>query len=225
MSDRYVVRRIEDVGVFTDEERARWHPIRTELGITAFGINAWRASGAGQELIEEHDEVGGGAGGHEELYVVLSGRATFTVDGETVDAPAGQLVFVSDPAVKRSAVAAEAGTTVLVAGGKRGEAFSVSPWERYAEGLRFFATKEYDRALEFFEEAHREASRPGRRALQPRLRGEPHRPHRRGALASRSGDRAQPRSPAPPRRPTPTSTRSAPSRGFPEPTTRNRPEA
>ena len=156
MSDRYVVRRIEDVGIFTDEERARWHPIRTELGITAFGINAWRSSGAGQELIEEHDEVGGGAGGHEELYVVLSGRATFTVGGETVDAPAGQLVFVSDPAVKRSAVAAEAGTTVLVAGGKRGEAFSVSPWERYAEGLRFFATKEYDRALEFFEEAHRE---------------------------------------------------------------------
>ncbi len=157
MSDRWEVRRIEDIGAFIDPARARWHPIRTELGLGAFGVNAWRATEAGQELIGEHDEVGGGAGRHEELYLVLSGHATFTVDGATVDAPAGQLVFVGDPEVKRSATAEEAGTTVLVAGGKRGEPFAVSPWERYAEGLQFFATKEYDRALEFFERAHREA--------------------------------------------------------------------
>ncbi len=157
MSERYVVTRLADVGSFIDEERARWHPIRTELGITAFGVNAWRATEAGQELIGEHDEVDGGAGGHEELYVVLSGRATFTVDGETVDAPAGKLVFVGDPNVKRSATAEDAGTIILVAGGKRGEAFSVSPWERYSKGLQFFATREYDRALEFFEQAHRDA--------------------------------------------------------------------
>lgn len=156
MSERYVVRRLEDVGDFVDEERARWFPIRTELGIGAFGVNAWRATEAGQELIGEHDEVGGGAGGHEELYVVLSGHATFTVDGETVDAPAGKLVFVRDPAVKRVARAEEAGTTVLVAGGTRGEPFSISAWERYAEGLRFFATEEFDRAVEFYERAHRE---------------------------------------------------------------------
>ena len=155
MSERWVVRRLEDVGDFVDEER-RWFPIRIELGIGAFGVNAWRATQAGQELIEEHDEAGGGAGGHEELYLVLSGRATFTVDGETVDAPAGKLVFVRDPALKRAARAEEAGTTILVAGGKRGESFSVSPWERHSGGLRFFATKEYDRAVEFFERAHRE---------------------------------------------------------------------
>lgn len=157
MSERYVVRRLEDVGTFVDETRARWHPIRTELGIGAFGVNAWRSGEAGQELIGEHDEVGGGAGRHEELYLVLSGRATFTVGGATVDASAGQLVFVGDPEVKRAATAEEAGTIVLVVGGKRGEAFSISPWERYAEGLQFFATKEYERALEFFERAHSEA--------------------------------------------------------------------
>ncbi len=157
MSERYVVKRLEDVGDFVDAERARWYPIRTELGITAFGVNASRATEAGQSLIDEHDEVGGGAGRHEELYVVLSGRATFIVGGETVDAPAGQLVFVGDPEVKRAATAEEPGTTVLVVGGKRGEPFSISPWERYAEGLQFFAAKDYAGALAYFERAHSEA--------------------------------------------------------------------
>ncbi|MBA2332598.1 MAG: tetratricopeptide repeat protein [Actinobacteria bacterium] len=156
MSERYVVKRLEDVGSFVDAERSRWHPIRTELGINAFGVNAWRATEAGQELIGEHDELGDDSTGHEELYVVLSGHATFTVDGETVDAPAGKLVFVG-PEVKRAATAEEAGTTILVAGGERGGPFSISPWERSAKGLEFFATKEYDRALEYFEQAHREA--------------------------------------------------------------------
>ena len=62
--------------------RPRWHMIRTMLGIESFGINAWRATEAGQEIIGEHDELGDGAGGHEELYLVLAGRATFTIDGE-----------------------------------------------------------------------------------------------------------------------------------------------
>ena len=156
MSERWVVTRLEDVGDIVNVQQSRWFPIRTAFDITAFGVNAWRSTEAGQKLIEEHDEVEGSAGGHEELYVVLSGHATFTVDGETVDAPAGKLVFVRDPAVKRSARAEEADTTILVAGGERGEAFSVSPWERHAAGLRFFASGEYERAVEFFEQAHRE---------------------------------------------------------------------
>jgi tetratricopeptide (TPR) repeat protein len=157
MSERYAVRRLEEIGSFVDEERAQWHPIRAELGITGFGVNAWRAGKAGQELIEEHDEVGGGAGRHEELYLVLAGRATFTVDGETVDAPAGRIVFVRDPEVKRAAAAEEDGTVVLVAGGTSGEAFTVSPWEKYADGLQFFAAKDYAGALDYFERAHSEA--------------------------------------------------------------------
>ena len=66
---------------------------------------------------------------HEELYVVVQGHATFTVDGEEVDAPAGTLVFVADPETRRGAVAKEAGTTVLVVGAKPGEAFTIAPWE------------------------------------------------------------------------------------------------
>jgi tetratricopeptide (TPR) repeat protein len=156
MSDRWVVKRIEGVGAIEIGGQPRWHPIRTELGITAFGINAWRAAEAGAEIIGEHDELGADSSGHEELYLVLAGRARFTVGGETFDAPAGQLVFVC-PEVKRTATAEEAGTVVLVVGGKRGEAFSITPWEGFAEGLQFFAAKEYDRAVEFFEQAHRDA--------------------------------------------------------------------
>jgi hypothetical protein len=47
----------------------------------------------------------------------VSGRARFTLDGETLEAPAGTLVFVRDPAVRREAVATEAGTEVLALGG------------------------------------------------------------------------------------------------------------
>ena len=156
MSERWVVKRVEDIVAIEIGGQARWHPIRTELGVVAFGINAWRAAEPGAVVIGEHDELGDDSTGHEELYLVLAGRASFTVGGETFDAPAGQLVFVS-PEVKRKATAEEAGTVVLVVGGTRGEAFSITPWEGFAQGLQFFATKEYDRAVEFFEQAHREA--------------------------------------------------------------------
>ena len=155
MSEPWVVKRIEDIGEVEVGGQARWYPIRSELGITAFGINAWRAAEAGETMIGEHDELGEDSSGHEELYLVLAGRASFTVGGETFDAPAGQLVFV-DPKVKRAATAEEPGTVVLVVGGKRGEAFSISSWEGFPQGLQLFAAKEYDRAVEFFEQAHRE---------------------------------------------------------------------
>ena len=64
--------------------------VRRELGIRAFGTNAFTAD-AGVQLIEEHDETGSGAGGHEELYVVIAGHARFSIDGIEHDAPAGTL--------------------------------------------------------------------------------------------------------------------------------------
>jgi hypothetical protein len=108
-----------------------WHPVRHTLGVEAFGVNAYSQPEPGGELIEEHDETGSGAGGHQELYVVLSGRARFTVGGREVDAPAGTLVFCDDPTERRSAVAVEAGTTVIVAGAPLGASYQVSPWEWY----------------------------------------------------------------------------------------------
>lgn len=106
----------------------RWKPVRRTLGIAAFGVNAYSAD-AGEQVIEEHDERGGGAGGHEELYVVVAGRATFTVAGDEIGAGPGTLVFVRDPGARRAAVAADDGTTVLVLGGTPGAAFRPSPWE------------------------------------------------------------------------------------------------
>lgn len=73
-----------------------WRPVRHALDVESFGVNAYTQPDAGRELIEEHDETGGGAGKHQELYVVLAGRATFTVGVEEVDAPAGTLVFRAD---------------------------------------------------------------------------------------------------------------------------------
>ena len=108
-----------------------WRPIRRRLGIEAFGVDAYTCEAAGDEVVEEHDELGGGAGHHEELYIVLTGHAVFSLDGEEQDAPAGALVFIRDPTVRRKAVARESGTTVLAVGGPRGEVYRVSPWESY----------------------------------------------------------------------------------------------
>src|SRR5215208_1723371 len=113
------VTRIEEIGPLRDGV-VLWHPVRRELGVTAFGVNGFSAEAAGDRVIEEHDELGGGAGHHEELYVVLSGRAAFTVDGEELDAPAGTLVHVPDPASRRGALAAEPNTVVLVVGAPPG---------------------------------------------------------------------------------------------------------
>jgi hypothetical protein len=106
----------------------RWKPIRRTLGIRAFGTNAYVAD-AGQDVVEEHDEQTSGAGGHEELYVVLTGHARFTVDGEELDAPAGTLVFLHEPAVRRAAKAVADGTTVLAIGAEPGTPYEVSAWE------------------------------------------------------------------------------------------------
>jgi tetratricopeptide (TPR) repeat protein len=129
----------------------RWAMVRTHFGIRAFGINAYVANEAGEQLIGEHNELGKRAGRHEELYFVADGDATFTVNGDEIDAPAGTFVFVRDPAATRSAIAKEAGTAVVIAGGKPGEAFTQSPWERNAPALAHFGSGDYDKAVEEFE--------------------------------------------------------------------------
>jgi tetratricopeptide (TPR) repeat protein len=107
-------------------ETLAWTPVRRHFGIQAFGVNAYTAAEAGQEVVERHTED---VRGHEELYVVIAGRAAFTLDGEDADAPAGTAIFIRDPSVERHAVAVEPGTTVLAMGGKPGVAYSPGPWE------------------------------------------------------------------------------------------------
>ena len=62
-----------------------WRPVRRRFGISAFGSNAYSAEKAGQRVIEEHFE----RDGHEEMYVVLRGRATFTLGDDELDAGPG----------------------------------------------------------------------------------------------------------------------------------------
>jgi mannose-6-phosphate isomerase-like protein (cupin superfamily) len=102
------------------ERRGRDIPVREHLGIHAFGVNAFKPGEDGT-LINEHDESGSG---QEELYIVLDGKATFEVDGETVDAPAGTLVFVR-PESRRKATG---DGTVLALGGTPGEAYQAIDW-------------------------------------------------------------------------------------------------
>jgi tetratricopeptide (TPR) repeat protein len=130
-----------------------WHPVRRRLGIRAFGINAYSAERIGGHVIEEHDESTSGAGGHEEAYVVVRGRATFTIGGETQDAPAGTIVFISNPALKRVAVAEEEDTLVLAIGGEPGRAFEVSAWESFFAAAPLLDAGRFDEGIALIEQA------------------------------------------------------------------------
>jgi hypothetical protein len=149
---------LDEIG--RDPTRPEWIPIRRRLGITAFGVNAWSAADPADELIPEHEES---TIGHEELYFVVDGHATFTIGDEQVDAPAGTLVFVRDPAVRRGARAREGGATILTVGAKPGEAFQISPWEVNAEIFPLFDRGEFaevKRRLEPLVEANPQAAGP-----------------------------------------------------------------
>lgn len=122
MSDGYTILMLDEVET-TPHRESNFIPVRHLLGFRAAGANAWTADAGGQ-LIPPHIEDPG----IEELYVVVRGRATFTLGEEEVDGTPGTLVFA--PAeVFRTAVAAEDGTIVFVVGGTIGEAFNSAGWD------------------------------------------------------------------------------------------------
>jgi mannose-6-phosphate isomerase-like protein (cupin superfamily) len=132
------IARIDELELFPIEgqEGLTWRPVRRHFDIQAFGVNAYTADQAGKRVVEEHREEGG----HEELYVVLSGRAIFMLDGEEHDAPAGTLVHCP-PGTPRGAVAAEPGTTVLGIGAKP------------SQGQEEAARREFDAGIEAYPDA------------------------------------------------------------------------
>jgi hypothetical protein len=135
-----------------DDGRRGRVSIRRDLDINSFGVNAFYQAESGAKVIGEHEEAGPGASGHEELYVVVAGGATFTVDGDEVAAPHGTAVFVH-PGTKRSARADEDGTIVLVVGGKPGEAWSISPGESMMGFFRRYREQDYEGALQILRSA------------------------------------------------------------------------
>ena len=109
-----------------------FHLVRRHFDIRAFGVNGITGN-VGDEMVEPHDEPNDEANltdGHEELFAVMSGHAVFKVDGEEVQAPAGTLVFVRDPALVRSARATADGTAILAIGSRPGVPYEISRWER-----------------------------------------------------------------------------------------------
>ena len=124
MSDRpYEVAHVDELARIPVEQGLEWRPVRRRFGIRAFGTNAYTGADVGDLVVEPHDEDE-----FEELYVVLSGAARFTVDEDTFEAPAGTLVLVTPPS-HRVAHATAPDTTVLAVGAVPGRAFEVSDWE------------------------------------------------------------------------------------------------
>jgi hypothetical protein len=125
------------------EQRGRFIPVREHLGIHSFGINAL-TRGEDGTLINEHDESGSG---QEEVYVVLDGTATFEIDGQPFDAPAG--TFVSVPPESRRKATGDA--TVLALGGTPGEAYQAldwgEAWSFHQESMVAYGEQRYADAL------------------------------------------------------------------------------
>ncbi|MDX6489337.1 MAG: hypothetical protein QOK13_1952 [Gaiellaceae bacterium] len=124
-----------------DDGRVPMRPVRHHLGITAFGVNAFTGREAGDRIINEHDEADAGDG-DEELYVVLSGRAVFELDGDRIVAPEGTFVFVP-PSVKRTAFAEEPGTTLVAVGATPGHPYVPRGWEVWAPLNALYQAGEY----------------------------------------------------------------------------------
>ncbi|MFL5915405.1 MAG: TPR end-of-group domain-containing protein [Gaiellaceae bacterium] len=125
MSDGYTILTLDEVETASHRD-SNLIPVRHALGFQPAGVNAWIADSGGQ-LIPPHEEDSG----NEELYVVVRGRAMFTVGEERADAPAGAFVFVP-PEVYRTATAEEDGTIVFAVGGTVGEAFNAGGWDSFA---------------------------------------------------------------------------------------------
>ena len=92
--------------------RGMFLKMRRSLGTTGFGINEIRLPAG--EAGAEHDESDTG---HEEVYVILEGSGTFTIDGTAVDVVTGDYLRV-DPGTMRVPVAGDDGMRFLAVGAK-----------------------------------------------------------------------------------------------------------
>lgn len=105
------------------EPQGALRPVRRALGVKAFGINQLELPPGASGV--EHDES---ASRQDEVYCVIAGSGTITVDGEEVELAPGRYVYVSAESVRRLQAGAE-GLTCIVVG---------APHERPYEPRGFF---------------------------------------------------------------------------------------
>jgi len=127
MSDGYVIVDLNEIEAYPYHQRGgqKLLPIQRLTNFRPAGMNGWIGD-AGEELVPEHAEDSD----NEELYVVVQGRATFTVDGNSFDAPAGTLVHAL-PGELRSAKSEEPRTIIVAVGATVGQPFANPGWTSF----------------------------------------------------------------------------------------------
>jgi quercetin dioxygenase-like cupin family protein len=83
--------------------------IRQRLGLNAFGINQVDLPPGAEGREHDHSDSG-----QEEVYLVLAGTGTMTIDGEDVDLKPGRYVFVAAASVRKPVAGPEGLSWVVV---------------------------------------------------------------------------------------------------------------
>jgi mannose-6-phosphate isomerase-like protein (cupin superfamily) len=91
----------------------RFLPLRRQLGVSTFGINQITMAPGQRGRIHRHER-------QEEVFLVLEGTLTLTVEGEQSDLSEGELIRVA-PEVRRQLINRGPGRLVLLALGGEGE--------------------------------------------------------------------------------------------------------
>jgi mannose-6-phosphate isomerase-like protein (cupin superfamily) len=129
----YDVKRIDELETLSGFlEGISMRQVREDLGIEAFGVSIIEME-PNADQAPEHDHSAEGAGGEmfakhpaqleqEELYVVLRGSGTVTLDGAEHELAPETIIRIG-PAVTRKVVAGPDGLRMLAVGGVPGEAY------------------------------------------------------------------------------------------------------
>jgi len=100
-----------------------WMLARKALGTSAFGFNLVDIEPGG--ALPEHDEAGSG---QVELYIVLEGEATISVDGEQTAAPAGTFASLDPESTRTLMNRSEEPVVALLVGVLPGEGYQPPGW-------------------------------------------------------------------------------------------------
>jgi quercetin dioxygenase-like cupin family protein len=105
------------------ERTGNWRLARRTLGVSSFGINMVEIPPG--DAIPEHDEVDRD---QEEVFCVLSGRATLIVDGTEHLAPEGTLARIDPPRRRTVRNDGDSPALVLIVSAPRSSGYEPMPW-------------------------------------------------------------------------------------------------